>query len=103
VPVLRTSARSGAGLTQLLAAVREHARTLGEIPQQQQALTRARRLLVTGAASRLRALLEKSNGAALDQLCDEFLRGAITLDTAVARALQITAEAMRLDERSLGS
>ncbi len=103
VPVLRTSARSGAGLAEVLAAVREHALTLGESPQQQQALTRARRLLAVGAASRLRMLLEKSNVAALDQLCDQFLRGAITLDAAVARALQITAEAMRLDEHSLGS
>jgi LAO/AO transport system kinase len=88
VPVLKTTATTGAGVAALAAAIEDIAsRRLQEGPQARRR-RRARYLIARAAAERIARRVKESSGGDLDQLADAVLSGALTPDDAAGRLLK---------------
>jgi LAO/AO transport system kinase len=87
VPVLKTTATSGAGIEALAVAIDDLAAVrLKEGPVARRR-RRARYLIARAAADRLSKRVKEGGGAELDQLADAVLAGALTPEAAAARLL----------------
>ena len=87
VPVLKTTATTGAGIDALAEAIGEiGARRLAEGAQVRRR-RRARYLIARSAADRVARRVKDGGGAELDRLADAVLAGALTPDEAAGRLL----------------
>jgi LAO/AO transport system kinase len=88
VPVLKTTATTGAGIEALAAAIDDiGSRRLGEGPRARRR-RRARYLIARAAAERIARRVKESSGGDLDRLADEILSGALTPEDAASRLLK---------------
>ncbi len=88
VPVLKTTATSGAGIEALAAAIDEigaHRLAEGAHARRRR---RARYLIARAAAERLSKRVKEGGGPGLDQLADAILSGTLTPDEAATRLLK---------------
>lgn len=88
VPVLKTTATTGAGIEDLAAAIDDIGeRRLAEGPGARRR-RRARYLIARAAAERVARRVKDGGGETLDQLADAVLSGALTPDAAAIRLLE---------------
>jgi LAO/AO transport system kinase len=87
VPVLKTTATTGAGIDPLAEAIADiGARRIAEGAQVRRR-RRARYLIARSAAERVARRVKDGGGAELDRLADAVLAGALTPDQAAGRLL----------------
>lgn len=89
VPVLRTVASAGEGMSELVSMVSEHRASLPAEDRDHAARARMRALLAAEAASILRDRLAGAGGTALDSLCDKVLKGEVGFEEAAAEAAKL--------------
>ena len=89
VPVLKTTATTGAGVEALAGGHRRYrrARRLAEGPRARRR-RRARYLIARAAAERIARRVKEGSGGDLDQLADAVLAGTLTPDEAAGRLLE---------------
>ena len=88
VPVLKTTATTGAGVEALAEAIADiGSRRLAEGPQARRR-RRARYLIARAAAERIARRVKEGSGGGLDQLADAVLAGTLTPDEAAGRLLE---------------
>ena len=88
-PVITTTATTGEGVAELADAVEAHAAALGEAERRASPRRRIRRLLAAIAAERARAGVLEAENPALDEICEQVLRGELDFNAAAARALAL--------------
>jgi len=88
VPVLKTTATTGAGVEALAEAIADiGSRRLAEGPQARRR-RRARYLIARAAAERIARRVKEGSGGDLDQLADDVLAGTFTPEEAAGRLLE---------------
>ena len=87
VPVLKTTATSGAGVPELLATIDDHGRIVRVAPSQERRRRRARYLIARAAADIVARRIKDGAGGELDRLADAVLGGVASPDTAAAELL----------------
>lgn len=89
VPVLRTVATRAEGLDELVGTIAAHQAQLAPEARSDAARIRMRRVLAAAAGDRLRSRLAASTDARLEALSNAVLDGALDIDTAAEKAIEI--------------
>lgn len=88
IPVLKTSALSGDGIAELLAAIDTAGAMIADQPPILRRRRRARYLIARAAADLVAQRIKAGGDAGLDPLADAVLAGGLTPDAAAARLLE---------------
>jgi LAO/AO transport system kinase len=87
VPVLKTTATTGAGIEELAAAINDFAARRSGEGARERRRRRARYLIARAAADLVARRVKQGGDSRLDQLADEVLGGALTAEEAALRLL----------------
>jgi len=87
IPVIETIATSGTGVDLLIDAVLAHTTSNIDKAGNSDRQKRFRKLLADNAARRIADLITTETAPGVEEICDQFQRGEIDIDTAVRRVL----------------
>ena len=92
VPIIKTIAVEGDGITELADMVDRHFESIDQSERENAAVRRMRKLVATVASRQLRDWLDRPGAAALEALCEAVLLGDMEMEEAGARAMALATE-----------